>query len=160
MKNYDTNPITMIDAPNCESIMNEAFKSLSYVTSVSLPNCRYIGDFGMRYMANLTEINLPNLEYTSNSPFAYCSAVSIIKIPICRSLGAYAFSYCSNLKEVYLNSVSSVTSIYNNTFLNCPNLTSVYVPASLVDAFKTARYWSSISDKIVAYTETGTEDIL
>lgn len=153
MENYNTNPITMIDAPNCESIMNEAFKSLSHVTSVSLPNCRYIGDFGMRYMTNLTEINLPNLEYTSNSPFAYCSAVSIIKIPICKSLGPYAFSYCSNLKEVYLNSVTSVTSINNYTLNNCPNLTSVYVPSSLVDAFKTARYWSSISDKIVAYTE-------
>lgn len=152
MENYDTNPITMIDAPNCESIMNEAFKSLSYVTSVSLPNCRYIGDYGMKYMSNLTEINLPNLEYTCNAPFAYCSAVSIIKIPICKSLGGYAFSYCSNLKEVYLNSVTSVTSINTYTLNNCPNLTSVYVPASLVDAFKTARNWTSISTKIVAYT--------
>ena len=152
MENYSTNPITMIDAPNCESIMKNGVRLLSYVTSVSLPNCRYIDDFGMKSMTNLTEINLPNLEYTNNSPFAYCSSVSIIKIPICKSLGTNAFSFCYDLKEVYLNSVTSVTSINTYTFSNCPNLTSVYVPASLVDAFKTAQYWSSISNKIVAYT--------
>ena len=64
-----------------------------------------------------------------------------------------AFYDCSNLSQVYLNSVTSVTTIQSNTFSNCPKLTSIYVPASLVDAFKTASNWSSISDKIVAYRE-------
>ena len=153
VENYSTNPITMIDAPNCESILKEGFKSMSYVTSVSLPNCREIGYEGMKYMTNLTEINLPNLEKANFYAFAYCSDVSIIKIPICSYIGNYAFSFCNNLKEVYLNSLTFVPYITSYAFSNCPNLTSVYVPASLVDAFKTEQYWSSISTKIVAYSE-------
>ena len=153
MENYSTNPITMIDAPNYEIIMREGFKSLSYVTSVSLPNCRKIAYEGMEYMTNLTEINLPNLEEAHFYAFAYCSSVSIIKIPICNFIGSHAFSFCYDLKEVYLNSVTYVTYINEYALDNCPNLTSVYVPASLVDAFKTSQYWSSISDKIVAYSE-------
>ena len=152
MENYSTNPITMIDAPNCEIIMQSGFESLTYVTSVSLPNCRDISYEGMKYMTNLTEINLPNLEKARFYAFAYCSAVSIIKIPICQYIGSHAFSFCYDLKEIYLNSVSYVTFIHEYAFDNCPNLTSVYVPSSLVDAFKVASNWSSISDKIVAYT--------
>ena len=85
--------------------------------------------------------------------FFNCTALTSVYMPKCSYIDDSAFNSCTNLTQVYLNSVSIITKIYSDTFSNCPNLTSVYVPASLVDAFKVASYWSSLSSKIVAYTE-------
>ena len=120
-----------IDLPNCISILDFTFCRCSALTSIDLPLCSHIGTYGA---------------------FSDCSSLISINIPKCMYIGIYGFYRCTNLKEVYLNSVTSVTKMENNTFSKCPNLTSVYVPSSLVDAFKTAQYWSSISRKMVAYT--------
>ena len=148
-----------LNLPLCTSIMTSAFAFGQRLQSISLPNCSYVGDGAFGWCSALPSVNLPlctsfGKDFLDNcSTFMYCSALSIVKIPLCSDIGKHAFLDCINLKEVYLNSVSSVTTISSNTFSNCSNLTSVYVPASLVDAFKVAKYWSSISDKIVAYRE-------
>lgn len=147
-----------INLPLCKSLMTSAFMYCSRLQSINLPNCSYVGYGAFWKCSKLQYIDLPLctsfgkdiLDYCS--AFAECSALSIVKIPLCPDIARYAFESCINLKEVYLNSVSSVTTIQPTTFSNCPNLTSVYVPSSLVDAFKTASNWSSISTKIVAYT--------
>lgn len=143
---------------SCKSLMDYAFNNDFVLHSISLPNCLYIGYQAFAFCESLSFINLPLCKsFVKNyfgecSTFVYCSRLSIIKIPLCSYIGDCTFQDCDNLKDVYLNSVSSVTTISSATFSNCPKLTSIYVPASLVDAFKTAQYWSSISDKIVAYT--------
>ena len=96
---------------------------------------------------------MPNCSSIDGGVFNYCLSLINAKIPICTQIDGGAFANCRKLTQVYLNSVSSVTTIQSNTFKDCLNLTSVYVPASLVDAFKVAPNWSSISDKIVAYRE-------
>ena len=173
-----------VNLQNCLSIKYSAFNQCSALLSVNLPLCKRIGGYTFRNCVALTSVNFPNCLSIDNNAFASCSALLSVNLPLCEYIGAlvfgkclalkyvnlqncsfiggYAFSNCSNLTQVYLNSVSSVTTIFSNTFSNCPNLTSVYVPASLVDAFKTAQYWSSISTKIVAYTgaQISTEDIL
>ena len=151
--------LSSVNLPLCTSIMTSAFTFGQGIQSISLPNCSYVGDGAFGWCSALPSVNLPlctsfGKDFLDNcSTFMYCSALSIVKIPLCSDIGKHAFRDCINLKEVYLNSVSSVTTISSNTFSNCSNLTSVYVPSSLVDAFKTAQYWSSISDKIVAYRE-------
>ena len=177
---YSFKNLTSVNLPNCITVRTNAFAycdSLTYVNlmfckyvdfwafhncialySISLQNCSYIGNGAFQFCSTLKSINLPLCKsfgegyFGGCSAFAYCSGLSIVKIPLCSYVGDYTFSKCINLKEVYLNSVTSVATISANTFSGCPNLTSVYVPSSLVDAFKTAPYWSSISDKIVAYT--------
>lgn len=153
------NKLSSVNLPLCTSLMTSAFMFCQGLQSISLPNCKYVEYGAFAWCSKLPSVNLPlcisfRKDYWGDcNIFADCSALSIVKIPLCPDIGNYAFQNCINLKEVYLNSVSSVTTILSNTFSNCPNLTSVYVPSSLVDAFKTAQYWSSISDKIVAYTE-------
>lgn len=151
--------LSSVNLPLCTSLMASAFFGDNELQSISLPNCLYVGEGAFNFCSKLPSINLPLCTSFSKDffgdcrIFAGCSALSIVKIPLCPDIGNYAFQSCINLKEVYLNSVSSVTTITSITFSNNPNLTSVYVPSSLVDAFKTAQYWSSISTKIVAYTE-------
>ena len=160
--------LSSVNLPNCTYVADYAFSGCGDLSSINIPLCNFVGNNAFINCYRLSSVNLPLCKSFSEDmfgnceTFAYCSALSIVKIPLCSNIGRFVFENCINLKEVYLNSVSSVTTISINTFSNCPNLTSVYVPSSLVDAFKTARYWSSISSKIVAYTEAqvSTEDIL
>lgn len=149
--------LTYVKLLLCKSLMSYAFSNAFLLQSISLPNCLYVGNAAFAFCSTLKSINLPlcksfgeNL-FGECSAFMYCTGLSIVKIPLCSYIGEYTFRNCINLKELYLNSVTSVATISANTFSNCSNLTSVYVPASLFTAFKTAQYWSSISSKIVVY---------
>ena len=148
---YDCLALQSIDLPLCTFAEYNAFASCFNLLTVNLPNCSYVNDRGFNYCSALQSIDLPLCEFLGNNVFAYCLALSIANIPLCTNIGNYCFNGCTNLKELYLNSVSTVTTIDLKTFSKCPNLTSVYVPASLFTAFKTAQYWSSISTKIVVY---------
>ena len=145
--------LTTVNLPNCLSGGYAVFSGCSKLTTVNLPICSTIGQYAFANCVALSSIYLPLCYRIMEYTFESCIALTTIKLPLCTYISNYVFQGCSNLKEVYLNSVSKVTTIQSNTFSNCPNLTSVYVPSSLVDAFKTAQYWSSISNKIVAYTE-------
>ena len=151
-----------IDVPFCRFVHFNTFASCYILSTVNLPICSYVNDRGFNYCSALQSIDLPLCEHLGSNTFFNCSRLLIVKTPLCTNIGSYAFQGCINLTQVYLNSVSTVATIQLNTFRNCSNLTSVYVPSSLVDAFKTAPNWSSISTKIVAYTgaQISTEDIL
>lgn len=140
--------------PLCEQLGGAAFYYCTLLSNVNLQNCKYIEDNAFYHCSALSYIDLPNCSAMDGGIFNYCNSLVTVKLPICISINGGAFANCTNLTQVYLNSVSIVTKLnYDNVFSNSPNLTSIYVPASLVDAFKTARYWSSISNKIVAYSE-------
>ncbi len=77
---------------------------------------------------------------------------------MCSSIGGSAFGSCYNLIRLYLTSVTAVPSLGTYAFSSTPiggysasagQYGSVYVPTSLVDAFKVATNWSSIADRIV-----------
>lgn len=142
-----------IDLPNCSYIGNACFTKCIKLISVHLPLCEYVSGDGFFGCYSLQSIDLPKCSLVSDYAFANCSSLQLIKLANCIYLGNQTFNRCTNLTQVYLNSVSKVTTIQSNTFSNYSNLTSVYVPSSLVDAFKTAQYWSSMSTKIVAYRE-------
>ena len=147
------NLLTNVNLPNCSYVGGAAFNYCNLLTNINLQNCTYLDDNAFYHCSGLTSIDLPNCSAMAGGIFNYCASLINAKIPICTNINGGAFANCINLIQIYLNSVTSVTTLtYSNTFKNCPKLTSVYVPSSLVDAFKTAQYWSSISSKIVAYT--------
>lgn len=137
----------------CERLGGAAFNNCSLLSNVNLQNCTYIDDNAFYRCSALSYIDLPNCSAMAGGIFNYCNSLVTAKLPVCISINGGAFANCTKLTQVYLNSVSIVTKLnYDNIFSRCSNLTSVYVPSSLVDAFKTAQYWSSMSTKIVAYT--------
>lgn len=151
--------LAYVNLPLCKSLMDSTFYNDFVLHSISLPICSYIGAQTFAFCQALPSIDLPLCKSFGNnlfgrcSAFVYCTELSIVKIPLCSYIGDGTFLNCTNLREVYLNSVTSVATIASNTFSNCPNLTSIYVPSSLVVEFMIAQYWSSISRKIVAYRE-------
>ena len=103
--------------------------SKSDITNVSLPECRYIGDNTFQSCTSLNQVNLPECRYIGEAAFDTCSSLSIITIGY--------------------SSVCSLNGSMNFTNTQITSSTgSIYVPASLVDAYKSATNWSYFSTQI------------
>lgn len=166
--------LTSVSLPNLEFADTGAFKTVPII-DLSLPKLKYAGEnaFNTDTNSRPKTLYMPNIEYIGNSAF-YCYANSSwsynftfsylthigstafnefladeLHIPKCEYLG-YHFLGNGRCSTLYLNEVTKVTELESDAFYQLPN--SIYVPSSLVDAFKTAPNWSSISSKIVAYT--------
>ena len=166
--------LTSVSLPNLEFADTGAFKTVPII-DLSLPKLKYAGEnaFNTDTNSRPKTLYMPNIEYIGNSAFyrysnsswsnnftfsylTYIGSTAFnefladeLHIPKCEHLG-YHFLGNGRCSKLYLNEVTKVTELENNAFYQLPN--SIYVPSSLVDAFKVAPNWSSISDKIVAYT--------
>ena len=133
------------------------------------------GNNGKVYCNMLQEVYIgKNVTYISNYAFQYCYSLASITIPDgVTDIREYAFQYCYSLATITIP--DGVTSIGRSVFNNCygiryydfsactdiPTLSStnafngipsdcqIRVPASLVDAWKTATNWSTYADHIV-----------
>ena len=153
--------------------------SKSDITGVSLPECRYIGEDTFGYCSKLNQVNLPECRYIYDFAFDNCDSLSQVSLPVCEYIGEEAFQHCS-LKQVSLPKCSYIG---NGAFLGCINLMSItigyssvcnmnvtdidafedtyialgtgsiYVPASLVEAYKSAENWSKYSSQIFPISE-------
>ena len=63
------------------------------------------------------------------------------------SIGQDVFRTYPNIQTVVIP--ESVTTIGDSVFYNCSALASIYVPSSLVNAYKSAPYWSDYSNIII-----------
>lgn len=148
--------LTSISFPNCTSIGGYAFQSCYALTTASFPNCTFIGQGAFSSCSALTTASFPNCTIIGNYAFQRCFALTTVSFPNCMSLSQYAFSSCINLSSFYFMG-SSIPSIENTTFANTTlSLSSylgyygsIYVPASLLASYQTARYWSQYSSRMV-----------
>ena len=145
--------LSIISLPVCEYLGSEAFYQCSNIQSIDLPVCSYIDYSGFAVCSNLQSVSLPVCEYLGSEAFYQCSNIQSIDLPVCSYIGNFAFLNASILDTVILRS-NSVCTLNGNVFQNT-RIDSrysdgfVYVPASLVDAYKSAPGWSSISSKIL-----------
>ena len=169
--------ISVIIPSNVTSIGNFAFSNCSGLTSIDLSKCTnltLIGGGAFLNCTSLTSIDLSeflNLTIIGDNAFSGCSKITSIEIPSgVTSIGNGLFVNCSSLTSAIIP--SSVTSIGFGAFSECSNLTaitiqstippelksvdaipesitSIYVPESSVEAYKTAEIWLSFADKIV-----------
>ena len=154
--------LTSISFPVCTYIGGNAFANCSSLTSVDFPACTSIESYAFVSCSSLTSANFPACSSIGDFAFNSCRSLISVSFPSCTNIEDNAFRYCYNLVSLYLLA-SSVCVLYNsNAFLSTPiggysasegRYGSVFVPASLVDAYKTATNWSYFSDRITAYTE-------
>lgn len=158
------------------SFGNYSFEYCSNLTNVKLSGTLVdLGLASFNQCISLLYINLPSsLSEIDQQAFYGCSSLQHVYMPnTIKTIGMYAFYGCSGLTSIEIP--DSVTSISRQAFYNCSNLTSIYcapsspptggenmftgisssckiyVPASSVNAYKTATYWSDYSSKIVGY---------
>lgn len=157
---------------NVSGIGYGAFGSCISLSQVSLPMCSYIGSYAFLYCRTLSQVSLPMCSYIGEAAFDECKSLSQISIPMCSYIGSYAFRSCGSLKQVSLPKCSYIG---NYAFLFCYELNTItigysgvcslgssvfyytqitsstgdiYVPASLVNAYKSAKNWSYFSNRI------------
>lgn len=174
--------LRVVSLPLCSIILNSAFISCNHLSSVYIPTCNYLGENCFKNCTALTSISLPVCEVLGRSCFESCSSLTSISLPVCKVIGSSCFQYCSSLTSIYLPVCSILyTSCFYNCInltevtLNSPSVCkidtaqfngtvfkktpiesgtgSIYVPASLVDAYKSAQFWSRHSSIIFPIPE-------
>lgn len=150
---FEYKSVQTVDLPNCLYVGNNAFFYCTNLTTVNLPSCTALYDSAFRSCWNLSSISLPNATRLSAYCLANCSALQTISLPKCSYLDRYAFLSCSNLNTIYMGiELSTVASmVSSNALSDCSALQSIYVPASLVDAYKSATNWSYYSSIIYPF---------
>lgn len=109
----------------------------------------------------ITFINNDSISVVRSGAFAYCTRLEYVSLPKCGKIGAQAFAFCGKLRSVYLLGSSIVDldnrdaffriDSYNSYFYDYSFAGSVYVPASLISAYRSAQNWQAIQQCIVAY---------
>ena len=147
---FEYKSVQTVDLPNCIYVGNKAFFYCTNLTTVNLPACTALHKYAFRSCNNLSYISIPNVTGLSGYCFGNCTALQTISLPKCSYLSSYAFWHCSNLNTIYMGTELSTvaTMVQSNALLDCSALQSIYVPASLVDAYKSAENWSYYSSII------------
>lgn len=146
--------LTTASFPACSYIGNYAFYSCSNLTTASFPVCSYIGNYAFCTCANLIIVSFPSCSYVGQGAFYGCSNLTTINLPVCSSIGYTAFSNCVNLSTIYLGASTLCSLISSEVFSNTgiwSDKGSIFVPASLVESYKTATNWAFFSNRIFSY---------
>lgn len=152
----DATALKSVRLPNVTSIGGNAFRDCSNLEVIDLPQATgFTGTYTFSGCGNLTQANVTGFTALSNYAFQNCSSLARIELGNLGSTGAGAFSGCSSLDTVIIRKVgTSATQLpVTNAFANTPiaNGTGyIYVPAALVDAFKTAKNWATYAAQIRA----------
>ena len=147
---FEYKSVQTVDLPNCIYVGNKAFFYCTSLTTVNLPSCTALHNYAFKSCNNLSYISIPNVTGLSEYCLANCTALQTISLPKCSYLSRYAFLSCSNLNTIYMGTELSTvaTMVQSKALLGCSALQSIYVPASLVDAYKSAKNWSYYSSII------------
>lgn len=151
-----------VDFPYLNNGTNSMFAKLSSLKTAYLSgfSANMNGAF-FSGCTNLVDVALPVASMIGMSAFAWCSKLSQITLPQVGLISASAFYSCKSLMTLNLLSTSVATLSNYNAFVNTPmsksaytgSFGSIYVPASLVDSYKSAPNWSYYSDRITSYVE-------
>ena len=159
---------------NVTSIDNAVFRNCTNLTNITISeSVTSIGDSAFYACTSLESIIIPDsVTSIKGSAFSNCSSLTSITIPEgVTSIYSHTFEKCSSLESITLP--SSITSIGYIAFSGCTslesitinattpptlglsaipsNVTSIYVPAESVEAYKAA--WSDYADKIYSIEE-------
>lgn len=143
--------------PSCETVNRNAFRSCSNLEQVDMPLCKVINTYGFQSCYNLKTVSLPLCERIESWVFTDCSTLSSLYLGACSFMSYYALNrVCYNqplssglvLTLGYSGGVCSANlAIYQTVIL------SIYVPSSLVDAYKSTSPWNNYSDRIYPIPE-------
>ena len=134
---------------NQYKIYSHAFRACSGLKSVELPTgVTSVGDFAFYWCSSLESIEIP-FGVTSIGNYAFYNCDSLIDSDLPSSItdiGNLAFAYCDSLKS--LTFLSKVPPILENDTLSSSPISSIYVPASSVDTYKSNESFAPYKDII------------
>lgn len=162
------------------AIPADLFKGQDKLQKIDMGSVKSVGNNAFRECSALAEVNLPVLETLGFAAFIYCTALAEVKFPAALSSGVTnnALRFCSALKKVDFGEINAAQGLLSYCLADCkvlemlvirntdqpPKLTTtafnntpiktgtgyIYVPAAMVDAYKSATNWSAYADQIRA----------
>ena len=161
-------PISSIDLPKCKRMIQYDFDLCQDLQNINLPQCDYLGPKTFATCVNLKSIDLPLCTTVGANAFDYCFTMSIVSLPMCKYVGPNAFHSTFALSSVNLPVCSRIDSnafadairlqtlvLGYDSVVTIPaigiftgNIPSIFVPASLVEAYKADTNWSQYSSQI------------
>ena len=112
------------------------------VTTIHWAAFSGLGVTGIKFPDTLTTIG--------DNAFSNSSLRNIIIPSSVTTIGHAAFTNCQSLESVRVEKTTPPTGS-KYMFDECTSLTTIYVPTSAVNAYKTATYWKNYANKIVGY---------
>ncbi len=141
------------------SIGDNAFNNCTSLTNVEFEPDSQLKNIEGSVFSNCTNLEFVNLESCSQLEtigllaFGSCSKLAKITIPasVSNIMGS-AFDGCTNLATVTCLAITPPI-LNPSAFTNCNALSTIYVPAESVAAYKSAAGWSTYASKITTTAE-------
>jgi len=135
------------------------FQYCSNLTTIEIPSSvTSIRDDAFGGCFNLTNVTIPNgVTSIGDRAFDWCEKITTITIPEnVTELGSYVFDGCKKLESVYCRPITPPSQMFESTdnaglFSENAVGRKIYVPNESVDAYKSARGWSTYADDIIGY---------
>lgn len=138
-------------------IGTSAFYSCIVLTSVNFPKVTSVGNYAFHTCYRLTSVSFPIVTSIGNYAFYRCVDLTSVNFPKVTSIGNYAFNSCTSLVSIYLGA-SRICTLANSNAFSKTGITSstgsIFVRASLVNAYKSATNWTYFSNRIFSYNFT------
>jgi len=134
------------------SIGAQAFRSCSYLTSVTMPNTvTSIGATTFKSCTHLENVTLSTgLTSIANYTFSECFSLRDVVIPSSVStISTKAFEYCGGLTSITCLATTPPT-LSSDAFSNTNSTFIIYVPSASVETYKAASGWSTYRSRIQA----------
>lgn len=171
-----------VDASDCGRIGNAVygytFSDCKALRAIKADKAQMIGARSFWNCTSLTDVRFPCLSYIDNYAFMNCYKLCRVDVaensPYRLSIGNNAFNYAYSLKEVIIRDIRCATLGGINAFNGCSHFHGtvneaynpdglkdgyIYVPAELIDTYKSETNWSTFADQFRAledYTVDGT----
>ena len=118
------------------------------IASLSLPALETIAGYAFYECTKLTEMVFPALTDVPYNGMRQFKGIAKADFHVLRSIGANGFYQCTNLETLIIRSNTPCTLASGSVLTSTKILGGtgyVYVPAALVDAYKSASNWSAIA---------------
>lgn len=145
----NSSSLTDIHLPSSiEIIGNYAFSGCVGLEEIIIPqNVKEIGNYAFSGCSSLQSINLENVETIGARAFNKCVSLQNFTLNKCRKIGSCAFYGCTSLtKMIY---PEGFTQISNGDLFECPNITYVEFPSTLLkigDEYNVSGSFTSCKD--------------
>lgn len=134
----------------CTSIEERAFNGCTSLTSVGdLSACKNIENGAFYNCSKLTIVgDLSDCTSIGLLAFSDCTNLTSMDLPACTNIAGNAFNGCTSLEKINLTGPNVAILSSSNYFLK--NIT-IFVPASLLEAYKTANNWKYTASQILPF---------
>lgn len=148
------NTMTELNNSIVTSLRTRACQGATNLVTVNLPLVTSLGSYAFYQCSGLVTVTLPKLTSVSTQTFYSCTKLQHADCGQLGNITAQTFNACSSLTELILRKTSSICTLSNaNAISNSPigkGTGYVYVPAALVETYKTATNWSTFAAQIRA----------